>query len=57
MEWFRQTLVKQGKIGPQDLNLIYIVDEPEEVVETIFSYYEGRPIEPSALEREILMQL
>jgi len=57
MDWFRGTLVEQGKIRPEDLNLVHIVDHPEEVVEAIFRYYEGRPFEPSAAEREILLQL
>jgi uncharacterized protein (TIGR00730 family) len=57
IKWFRQTLVKEGTIEPEDLNLFQLVDKPEEVVEAIFRYYEARGFEPSAAEREILLHL
>lgn len=57
IQWFRETLVQQGTIRPEDLNLFQLVDKPEEVVEAIFSHYEDRCFEPSAAEREKLLQL
>lgn len=57
IQWFRQTMVTRGTIEPEDLKLFQLVDEPEEVVETIFAYYESRRIEPSAAEREMLLHL
>lgn len=57
IKWFRETLVKQGTIEPEDLNLFRLVDKPGEVVEAIFDYYEDRGFEPSAAEREILLHL
>jgi hypothetical protein len=36
---------------------IQIHDEPQAVVDAIFSYYEKRGFEPSAREREILLNL
>ncbi len=57
IKWFRETLVQQGTIRPEDLNLFQLVDKPEEVVEAIFSHYEDRCFEPSAAEREKLLQL
>lgn len=57
IEWFRGTLVAHGTIAPEDLDLVLILDKPEQVVDAIFSHYEGRGFDPSAEEREILLQL
>jgi len=55
--WFRERLVAEGMIGPEDLDLLQVIDEPRRVVEAIFAYYEKRGFEPSAAEREILLNL
>jgi hypothetical protein len=39
------------------MNLVQIHDEPRAVVDAIFKYYETRGFEPSAMEREILLNL
>jgi hypothetical protein len=57
LAWFRETLVPRGTIDPADLELMLLVDKPEEVVEAIFDHYEARGFEPSAEEQEILLQL
>ena len=57
IQWFRQTLMTEGTIDPDDLNLFQLVDKPAEVVEAIFARYEHRCFEPSAAEREILLHL
>ncbi|NCF25873.1 MAG: TIGR00730 family Rossman fold protein [Gammaproteobacteria bacterium] len=57
IQWFRQSMVAEGTIDPDDLNLFQLVDKPEEVVEAIFTYYDDRCFEPSAAEREILLHL
>ena len=57
LDWFRDTLVPEGMIAPEDLNLFQIHDEPHAVVDAIFKYYEMRGFEPSAVEREILLNL
>lgn len=57
IQWFRETLVSEGTIDPEDLNLFQLVDKAGEVVEAIFTYYEDRCLEPSAAEREILLHL
>ena len=57
MNWFRETMVKQGTISPQDLNLVQIIDEPKAVVEAIFKHYEYRGFEPSAEETEKMLHL
>jgi uncharacterized protein (TIGR00730 family) len=55
--WFRETLVTEGMIAAADLDLIQVIDEPQAVIEAIFNYYENRGFEPSAAEREILLNL
>lgn len=57
LAWFDNTLVTQGMINAADLNLFKLVDEPEDVVKAIFSFYEHRPLSPSAEEQEILLHL
>jgi len=52
IEWFRTSLLDEKVISPEDMDLIKIIDEPQEVVSAIFKYYETRGFEPSAAERE-----
>ena len=35
LDWLRQVMAKEGKISPDDVELLYITDSPEEAVETI----------------------
>ena len=48
--WFRETLISEGLISPDDMDLIQLTDEPEEVVAAIFKYYETRGFELSATD-------
>lgn len=57
MDWFQQTLVKENLISAEDMNLIQLIDEPAQVVDAIFRYYETCGFEPSATEREIQLNL
>jgi uncharacterized protein (TIGR00730 family) len=38
LDWLKKTMLQEGKISPADLDLIQIVDEPEEVVKLIKKY-------------------
>ena len=57
LDWLQQVLVAEGMIAPEDMDLIQVIDEPAEVVEAIFKYYETRGFEPSLAEREIQLNL
>lgn len=57
LDWFAGPLVDAATISPQDLQLFHVVDEPRDVVDTIFAHYDRRGFEPSAEEQEILLQL
>ena len=57
VDWFRDRLVDEGMISPEDMNLIQMLNEPGEIVEAIFKHYETRGFAPSADEREMLLNL
>ena len=57
LDWFRQALISEGVISPEDMDLIQVIDEPGQVVNAIFQYYETRGFEPSAAEREVQLNL
>lgn len=38
IDWLKNTMMQEGKINPSDMELIQIVDEPEEVVKLIKKY-------------------
>jgi uncharacterized protein (TIGR00730 family) len=55
--WFRERLVAERMIDPADIDLVQVRDEPQQVVDAIFAYYEKRGFEPSPAEREVLLNL
>jgi uncharacterized protein (TIGR00730 family) len=57
IDWFKETLVAEGMVNPEDINLIQIIDQPEQVVEAIFKHYESRPFGPLPNERELMLNL
>jgi uncharacterized protein (TIGR00730 family) len=38
VDWLKKTMLRDGKISPEDLELIQIIDEPEDVVRQIQKY-------------------
>ena len=44
-------------IDPTDIDLVQVCDEPQQVVDAIFTFYEKRGFEPSPAEREVLLNL
>ncbi len=57
LDWFRDSLLKDGTISQSDMDLMMVIDNPSEVVTAIFDYYEGRTFEPSTEEQEKLLEL
>lgn len=55
--WFKERLVAEGMVDPEDIDLIQLIDEPEKVVEAIFKHYEARPFGPLPNEHEMLLNL
>ncbi|MBW8328762.1 MAG: TIGR00730 family Rossman fold protein [Thiobacillus sp.] len=56
-DWVKTRMVDEGMISPGDVDLLRIIDKPEEVVDAIFSHYEKRGFMPSLAEREIQLNL
>jgi len=57
IDWFRQTLVPEGMISEQDLDLFTVVEEPEQVLEVIFSYYKNKNYDLTPNEKEKQLEL
>ncbi|HCY63001.1 MAG TPA: TIGR00730 family Rossman fold protein [Oxalobacteraceae bacterium] len=57
LDWFQNTLVKSGMISPEDMGIVQLIDEPANVVEAIFAFYEERDFEPSDEERQKTLYL
>jgi len=57
IDWFKQTLVEEGTISSKDLTLFSMADSEEDVVNTIFDFYESRGFELTDKEREETMNL
>jgi predicted Rossmann-fold nucleotide-binding protein len=57
VDWMRDKLVGEGMIGPADLDLMRIIEEPEAIVEAIFDYYESRGFQASRAERDKMLNL
>jgi predicted Rossmann-fold nucleotide-binding protein len=57
LDWIHDTLVREGMVGVDDDKLIQVIDEPQAVVDAIFSHYHSRGFEPSPSEREAELAL
>lgn len=54
--WFRETLISEGTISPDDLDLMTIADDADAVVEQIVKYYKENA-GPSEEERAKFMEI
>jgi uncharacterized protein (TIGR00730 family) len=57
LDWLKDTVAAEGMIGEHDIGLMRVIDDPDAVVEAIFSFYENRGFQPSRDEREKLLNL
>ncbi len=57
IDWFKNTLVKEGTISPEDLDLFEIIDNPDEVVDKIFNFYEKQGFEFSHHDMKKMLEL
>jgi len=57
IDWFKEKLVEERMVDPEDIQLIQLIDEPGQVVEAIFKHYEARPFAPLPNERELMLNL
>jgi len=40
--WFMESLVPMGLINPDDMNLMQVIDDPDQVLEAVLKFYEDR---------------
>jgi predicted Rossmann-fold nucleotide-binding protein len=57
LDWMRAKLVGEGMVGAHDLEMMQVIDDPDEVVEAIFRFYEGRGFQPTQEERQKMLNL
>ncbi len=57
IDWFRATLIAQGTISPEDMELFQVLDEPQAVLDAIFDFYQNRSVTPSPEEQRMLLEL
>ena len=57
IDWFKDTLVREGTISADDMDLFKVLDKPQEVVDAIFDYYEHISFEPTEKEQQKLLEL
>ncbi len=55
--WLKNTLVAEGMANSADLDLIQVIENPEEIVEAIFKHYEATGFELTPAERKIQLYL
>jgi hypothetical protein len=57
VDWFRDRLVSEGMISPEDMNLISVIDSPAEIAEAIFKHYETSGFDHMPVDHELLLNL
>ena len=57
LDWLRERLVAEQMIDPADMDLIQVIDDPDQVVEAIYRHYETRGFAPLPGERELWLNL
>ncbi len=57
LEWLKSQMVDAHLIVSKDLNLVQVIDEPTNIVDAIFAFYEAHDIEPSEEERQRMLYL
>ena len=55
--WFKERLVSDGMIAASDMDLIQIIDSPEQIVAAIFDHYQTRGFSRLPDEHELLLNL
>lgn len=57
VDWFRERLVVDKLISPEDMDLMQIIDDPDEIVAAIFRHYENSGFSTLLPEHELLLNL
>jgi uncharacterized protein (TIGR00730 family) len=57
LTWFRDTLLPMGVISPGDLDLMQVVDDPQEALEAVYAFYETRTTDMPIPSKEEMFYL
>jgi uncharacterized protein (TIGR00730 family) len=57
LDWIKTQMSDANLIAPVDLNLVQVIDEPANIVDAIFAFFEAHDIEPSDEERQRMLYL
>jgi uncharacterized protein (TIGR00730 family) len=57
LAWANDRLVGEGMIDREDMQLMQVIEDPAEIVEAIFAFYEGRGFQPTREERQKMLNL
>jgi len=57
LAWLRAGPLAHGLISAEDLDLIRVIDDPGQIVDAIFDFYQARGFVPTKHEREMLLYL
>ena len=57
LDWFRERLVAEHMIAAVDMDLVQVMDEPQQIVDSIFDSYEKRGANAAVDERAALLTL
>ncbi|VVE18813.1 decarboxylase [Pandoraea iniqua] len=56
LDWVRSTMLPMGLIGEKDLDLVQVIDDPDEILKAVFDFYDGH-IEPETETSEKMFYL
>ena len=57
LDWFRERLVEENMIHAEDMELLQVIDDPQAVVDAIFTHYEKRGFSQLPEEHDLLLNL
>lgn len=57
IEWFEKSLLANGTINKEDLGIIQVMDDPDDIVNAIFDYYEGAGTNPTAAGTDVSLDI
>ncbi|MES2207766.1 MAG: TIGR00730 family Rossman fold protein [Pseudomonadota bacterium] len=57
VDWIQTHLLGEKMISPEDMDLFCVMDDPQEIVNAIFKFYEKRGFEHTQEEWELMLRL
>ena len=51
LDWFQHQLVPDGMVHESDIDIMQLIDEPANIVDAIFAFYEARDVALTEIER------